>query len=66
MVCMVKSELRAAGYAEETKHQKSRAITLIWVFTALAMIVSVFVFTIVSGMLKNSGNDFVDCCTPCI
>ena len=57
---MVKSELREAGYAEETKHQKSTVITLIWVFSALAMIVSVFVFTIVSGMLKNSGNDFVD------
>jgi hypothetical protein len=57
---MIKSDLREAGYAEDTKHQKSLPITAIWVFSALAMIVLVFVFAVLSGMWKSSGNDFVD------
>jgi len=60
MLCMVKSELREAGYAEDTKYQKGMVITPIWVVTTLSMIALVFVFTFQADIWKYSGNDFFD------
>ena len=57
---MTKKDLCEAGFAGETKYQKRRVITIIWVISTLVMIAFVFIFTILINVWKSSGNAFFD------